>query len=81
VTSFEKLVGITLDEAIGIAESNPLGMDEIFYRVRNAVLGRLLHLQRRRSSPAGCLWTPVFRSPFKPEELAALLNRAGGEAA
>ncbi len=36
----EKLTGITLDEAISIAESNPLGMDEIFYRVRNAVLGR-----------------------------------------
>ena len=36
----EDLVGINLDEAVKIAESNPLGMDEIFYRVRNAVLGR-----------------------------------------
>jgi replication factor A1 len=76
----EKLTGITLDEAIGIAESNPLGMDEIFYRVRNAVLGR--YYTCSGGEFAGRLLvnscTPVT---FKPEELAALLNRAGGEAA
>lgn len=76
----EKLAGITLDEAVQIAESNPLGMDEIFYRVRNAVLGR--YYTCSGGEFAGRLLvnscTPVT---FKPEELAALLNRAGGEAA
>jgi len=76
----EKLAGITLEEAIGIAETNPLGMDEIFYRIRNAALGR--YYTCSGSEFGGRLLvnscTPVT---FKPEELAALLNRAGGEAA
>jgi len=76
----EELVGITLDEAIRIAESNPLGMDEIFYRVRDAVLGRYYICSggefAGRLLVDSC--TPVT---FKPEELAALLNRAGGEVA
>ena len=76
----EKLTGITLDEAISIAESNPIGMDEIFYRVRNAVLGRYYTCSggefAGRMLVDSCV--PVT---FKPEELAALLNRAGGEAA
>jgi replication factor A1 len=76
----EDLVGINLDEAVKIAESNPLGMDEIFYRVRNAVLGR--YYACSGSEFAGRMLVnscaPVV---FKPEELAALLNRAGGETA
>jgi len=76
----EKLTGITLDEAISIAESNPIGMDEIFYRVRNAVLGRYYTCSggefAGRMLVDSC--APVT---FKPEELAALLNRAGGEVA
>jgi replication factor A1 len=76
----EKLAGITLEEAIGIAETNPLGMDEIFYRIRNAALGR--YYTCSGSEFGGRLLvnscTPVT---FNPEELAALLNRAGGEAA
>lgn len=76
----EKLAGITLDEAVGIAESNPIGMDEIFYRIRNAVLGRYYTCSGSefggRLLASSC--TPVA---FKPEELAALLNRAGGESA
>jgi len=76
----EKLAGITLEEAIGIAETNPLGMDEIFYRIRNTVLGR--YYTCAGSEFAGRLLvdscTPIT---FEPAELAALLNRAGGEAA
>ena len=76
----EELARITLDEAVEVAENNPLGMDEIFYRVRNAVLGR--YYTCSGSEFAGRLLvnscTPVT---FKPEELATLLNRAGGEAA
>ncbi len=76
----EKLVGITLDEAIGIAESNPLGMDEIFYRVRNAVLGRYYTCSGGEFA-GRLLVDSCIPVTFKPEELAALLNRAGGEAA
>ena len=76
----EKLAGITLDEAVGIAETNPLGMDEIFYRIRNAVLGRYYTCSGNefggRLLVDSC--SPVT---FKSEELASLLNRAGGEAA
>ena len=76
----EKLTGITLEEAIQIAETNPLGMDEIFYRIRNAVLGR--YYSCNGSEFGGRLlvnsFTPIR---FDPGELAALLNRAGGELA
>ena len=55
-------------------------MDEIFYRVRNAVLGRYYTCSggefAGRMLVDSC--APVT---FKPEELAALLNRAGGEVA
>ena len=76
----EKLTGITLEEAIQIAETNPLGMDEIFYRIRNAVLGR--YYSCNGSEFGGRLLvnscTPIR---FDPGKLAALLNRAGGEPA
>lgn len=76
----EELAGITLDEAIEIAESNPLGMDEIFYHVRDAILGR--YYTCRGSEFAGRLLvnscTPI---KFESEDLAAMLNRAGGEVA
>ncbi len=76
----EALAGITLEEAVSIAETNPLGMDEIFYCIRNAVLGRYYTCSGNefggRLLVNSC--TPVT---FQPEELAALLNRAGGEPA
>jgi len=76
----EKLASITLEEAIQIAETNPLGMDEIFYRIGNAVLGR--YYTCNGSEFGGRLLvnscTPIR---FDPGELAALLNRAGGEPA
>jgi len=76
----EALTGITLDEAVSIAETNPLGLDEIFYRIRNMVLGR--YYTCSGSEFGGRLLvnscTPIA---FEPAELAALLNRAGGEPA
>lgn len=76
----ERLAGITLEEAVGIAETNPLGMDEIFYRIRNTVLGRYYTCSGSefdgRLLVNSC--TPIV---FEPAELAALLNRAGGEPA
>ena len=76
----ERLAGITLEEAVGIAETNPLGMDEIFYRIRNAVLGRYYTCSGNEFG-GRLLVDSCTPATFKPEELASLLNRAGGEAA
>jgi replication factor A1 len=74
----ERLVGITLEEAVGIAETNPLGVDEIFYRIQNTVLGRYYTCSGsefdNRMLVDSC--TPIA---FEPAKLAELLNRAGGE--
>ncbi|WP_054847881.1 nucleotide-binding protein [Methanoculleus chikugoensis] len=74
----EALTGITLEEAVSIAETNPLGMDEIFYRIRNTVLGR--YYTCSGSEFGGRLLVNSCTPPivFEPAELAALLNRAGG---
>lgn len=76
----EALMGITLEEAIRIAEMNPLGMDEIFYRIRNAVLGRYYTCTGNEFG-GRLLVNSCTPMRFEPAELAALLNRAGGEAA
>lgn len=76
----EKLAGITLDEAVQIAETNPLGMDEIFYRIRNAVLGRYYTCSGNEFG-GRLLVNSCSPITFEPAELAALLNRAGGEPA
>lgn len=76
----EALTGITLEEAIRIAETNPLGMDEIFYRIRNAVLGRYYTCTGNEFG-GRLLVNSCTPMRFEPAELAALLNRAGGEAA
>ncbi len=73
----ETAAGITLEEAIGLAESTPLGLDEVFYRIRDAVLGRYvtctgITIDRRM------LVDQCTQQRFEASELAALLNRAGG---
>ncbi|HVP25351.1 MAG TPA: nucleotide-binding protein [Methanomicrobiales archaeon] len=75
----EALSGMKLDEAIALAESSPLGMDEVFYRIRDAVLGR--YFQIRGVDIDGRILVKECRKiSFDPADLAALLNRAGGEA-
>ncbi|MDD1671053.1 MAG: nucleotide-binding protein [Methanomicrobiales archaeon] len=75
----EALSGMKLEEAVALAESSPLGMDEVFYRIRDAVLGR--YFQVRGSEMDGrILVKECQRITFDPADLAALLNRAGGEA-
>jgi replication factor A1 len=76
----EELTGITLEEAIDIAESNPLGMDEVFYRIRNAVLGRY-YTCTGNEIDSRLLVNACVPVTFDSAELAALLNRAGGESA
>lgn len=73
----ETVAGIKLEEAIGLAESNPLGLDEVFYRIRDTVLGRYvtctgITIDRRM------LVDQCTQKRFDASELAALLNRAGG---
>jgi replication factor A1 len=75
----EALSGMKLEEAVALAESSPLGMDEVFYRIRDAVLGR--YFQARGTEMDGrILVKECQRIGFDPADLAALLNRAGGEA-
>lgn len=73
----ESLVGMSLDQARDLAENNPLGMDEVFLRFREALLGRYLSCTGRaienRLLVSGCEFLH-----YQPEQLAGLLNRAGG---
>jgi len=73
----EFLTGITLDAAKEIAENNPLGMDEVFLRMRDAVLGRYITCNGREIDNR-LLVNSCERLTFEPGEHAALLNRAGG---
>ena len=75
----ESLSGMKLDEAIALAESSPLGMDEVFYRIRDAVLGRYYRV-RGSEIDGRILVKECQKITFDPGDLAALLNRAGGEA-
>ncbi|MBP1928681.1 replication factor A1 [Methanolinea mesophila] len=74
----ETLTGITLDQAVEIAENNPLGMDEVFLRMRDTILGRYLTC-RGREIEGRILVSSCSFEHFSPDTLAALLNRAGGE--
>jgi len=73
----ERLVEMNLDQARELAENNPLGMDEVFMKFREALLGRYLACQGRvienRMLVSAC---EILH--YRPEQLADLLNRAGG---
>jgi len=73
----ESLTGITLDAAKEIAENNPLGMDEVFLRMRDAVLGRYI-ICHGREIDSRILVNTCERLMYESREHTALLNRAGG---
>lgn len=73
----EQLTGISMDQAKELAENNPLGMDEVFLRVRDRILGRYLSCSGREIDSRILVNSCEFL-PFNPEETASLLNRAGG---
>jgi len=73
----EQLTGLSLDQAREIAENNPLGMEEVFLRLRDRILGRYLTCQGREIDSRMLVNACRFL-PFDPQETAALLNRAGG---
>lgn len=72
----EDLVGMSLEQAKEIAENTPLGMDEIFLRFRDALLGRYFSC-RGREIDGRLLVSGCTTLRFQPERLAELLNRAG----
>jgi replication factor A1 len=73
----ELLTDITLDAAKEIAENNPLGMDEVFLRMRDLLLGRYF-ISHGREIDNRLLVNTCDRLTFESSEHAALLNRAGG---
>lgn len=73
----EGLVGMSLDQARELAENNPLGMDEVFLRFREALVGRYLSC-RGRQIDNRLLVSACEILHYQPELLADLLNRAGG---
>ena len=75
----ESLTGMTLDAAKELAENNPLGMDEVFLRMRDAILGRYV-MCKGREIDNRLLIRACERLKVEPGEHTALLNRAGGAA-
>ena len=73
----ESLTSITLDAAKEIAENNPLGMDEVFLRMRDILLGRYVVCNGREIENR-LMVNSCERLTFDSGEHAALLNRAGG---
>jgi replication factor A1 len=73
----ESLTGMTLSAAQEIAENNPLGMDEVFLRMRDAVLGRYITCNGREIDNR-ILVNSCNRVAYESGEHTALLNRAGG---
>ena len=72
-----QLTGISMEQAKELAENNPLGMDEVFLRVRDRILGRYLSCTGREID-SRILVNSCEVLPFNAEETASLLNRAGG---
>ena len=73
----EQLTGIPMNEAKELAENNPLGMEEVFLRVRERILGRYLTCKGREIDQR-ILVSECGLRHFDPGEIPALLNRAGG---
>ncbi|TAJ45370.1 hypothetical protein [Methanofollis fontis] len=74
----EALSGLSLDEAVKMATESPLGMDDVFYRLRDGMMGR--YYACTGSDLGDTLLVRECR-PLGPdrERHAALLNHLGGE--
>jgi replication factor A1 len=73
----EQLTHMTLEEAVDLAENNPLGMDEVFFQIRDKLLGRYLTC-RGSEMEDRILVKECSPKEYNPRDLATLLNRAGG---
>ncbi|MDD1673669.1 MAG: nucleotide-binding protein, partial [Methanomicrobiales archaeon] len=73
----EQMTGMTLEAAVDLAENNPLGMDEVYFRVRDLLQGRYFSC-RGNEMEDRILVKDCTPESFDPRHLADLLNRAGG---
>jgi replication factor A1 len=73
----EQMTGMSLEEAVELAENNPLGMDEVFFKVRDLLQGRYFTCQGSEMEDR-ILVKECRAQVYDTRNLADLLNRAGG---
>lgn len=73
----EQMTGMSLEEAVELAENNPLGMDEVFFRIRDLLQGRYFTC-RGSDMDDRILVKECIAQVYDTRNLADLLNRAGG---
>lgn len=71
----EKITGIALEKAIEIAENNPLGMDDVFMRMQDILMGRYFSC-RGNDMDGTILVKSCEPFGFDSEKHTALINRA-----
>ncbi|QSZ67537.1 nucleotide-binding protein [Methanofollis aquaemaris] len=74
----EAVTGLSLDDAIEIAQNSPMGMDDVFYRLRDTMVGRYFICA---GNDLGDTILVKECSPitYDRDRHAELLNRLGGE--
>ncbi|MBN2733830.1 MAG: nucleotide-binding protein [Methanomicrobiaceae archaeon] len=71
----EKITGITLEKAIEIAENNPLGLEDVFIKMQDILIGR--YFQCRGNDMEGTLLVKNCELiSFDPQKHTGLINRA-----
>ncbi|WP_067046823.1 nucleotide-binding protein [Methanofollis ethanolicus] len=74
----EAVTGLSLDEAVTIAQESPLGLDDVFYKIRDAVMGR--YFACSGSDLGDTLLVRECRPlSFDTDRHTELLNQIGGE--
>ncbi|MDD1677771.1 MAG: nucleotide-binding protein [Methanomicrobiales archaeon] len=73
----EQMTGMSLEAAVELAENNPLGMDEVFFKMRDLVQGRYF-ICRGSEMEDRVLVKECTPLAYDTRNLADLLNRAGG---
>ncbi|MBP2146973.1 replication factor A1 [Methanofollis sp. W23] len=75
----ETVTGVTLEEAVETAENSPMGMDDVFYRLKETIMGRYFTCT---GNDLGDTILVKECSPvtFDKDRHAELLNLLGGEA-
>jgi replication factor A1 len=73
----EQMTAMSLEEAVDLAENNPLGMDEVYFRVRDLLQGRYFTC-RGTEMEDRILVKECSVQIYDTRNLADLLNRAGG---
>lgn len=76
--ALEKISGMTLEEAISIAESSPIGLEEILEKISQSILGRYMICTGSEFDNRLIIDECVPMS-FDSSRLASLINAAAGE--